>query len=247
MVTNVDTSPMLPNSRLADGAISITSLLTSTSSSTQLDSTKHQRKKRKLNDPEQNYMSARSNVSLISIEELFKRELNHFPIPSLIFPTPMLEFDFRIEFNLKSELVHARDAKKTAVIIDSGIWSGTFGHGSVSSGGYDLDHPWDPRPICITEGGFVLQTAETIPAMYETANYFDIHRRGTLSGPRAILDILLCPNSTKNIDPRQYNFCMFCTAKTADNRYVEVLNSGIWVARGVWKNRALIIDAFRVM
>lgn len=66
--------------------------------------------------------------------------------------------------------------------------------------------------------------------------------RGALSGPCDILDILLCPWKTKNIDARKYSFRMFCTMKAADERYAELVNCGLWVASGIWKGDELIIE-----
>ena len=71
---------------------------------------------------------------------------------------------------------------------------------------------------------------------------FEMRTRGSLSGPCNILDILLSPRKTKDIDPRQYSFRMFCTVKAADKRYAELVNCGLWVASGVWKGEELIIE-----
>ena len=70
--------------------------------------------------------------------------------------------------------------------------------------------------------------------------------RGSLSGPCDILYSLLSPRSPKQIDPRKYGFRMFLTIKTADKRYAEIVNCGLWVASGVWRDEELLIDAYRV-
>lgn len=66
--------------------------------------------------------------------------------------------------------------------------------------------------------------------------------RGSLSGPSDVLDSLLSPRQPKQIDPRRYGFRMFCTIKTADKRYAEIVNCGLWVASGVWKGEEMIIE-----
>ncbi|ATY63845.1 hypothetical protein CCM_04876 [Cordyceps militaris CM01] len=176
-----------------------------------------------------------------NIEELAKRELDHFPSPDLLFPMPALEFDFRIAVSLNPELSRSENrVHKEIITVTSGKWSGTFGNGRVLAGGYDLGQARGFRPIRIVEGAFVLQTDEAAPAVFE------MRTRGSLSGPCNVLDVLLSPRKDKDIDPRQYSFRMFCTVKAADKRYAELVNCGLWVASGVWKGDELIIDAFRV-
>lgn len=71
---------------------------------------------------------------------------------------------------------------------------------------------------------------------------FEMRTRGSLSGPCNILDSLLNPQQSKEIDPRQYSFRMFSTVKAADKRYAEIVNCGLWVACGVWKDQQLVIE-----
>lgn len=71
---------------------------------------------------------------------------------------------------------------------------------------------------------------------------FEMRTRGSLSGPCNILDTLLNPQQSKEIDPRQYSFRMFSTVKAADKRYAEIVNCGLWVACGVWKDQQLVIE-----
>jgi hypothetical protein len=67
--------------------------------------------------------------------------------------------------------------------------------------------------------------------------------RGSLSGPCDVLDSLLAPRQVpKTIDPRRYGFRMFSTIKTADKRYAETVNCGLWVASGVWRGEELIME-----
>lgn len=66
--------------------------------------------------------------------------------------------------------------------------------------------------------------------------------RGSLSGPSDILDILLSPRNPKDVDPRRYGFRMFATFKTADKRYAEIVNCGLWVASGAWRGEHLVIE-----
>jgi hypothetical protein len=66
--------------------------------------------------------------------------------------------------------------------------------------------------------------------------------RGSLSGPCDVLDGLLALQQPKDVDPRRYCFRMFSTIKTTDKRYAEVVNCGLWIASGVWRDDELIIE-----
>lgn len=177
-----------------------------------------------------------------SVEEACKRSLEHFPCPSVSFAMPTLEFDFRIAVALNPEPSRIENrVQKEITTIKGGRWSGSFGNGRVMAGGYDLGQARGFRPIRIVEGAFVLQTTDQPPAMLE------MRTRGSLSGPCDILDTLLSARESKeNIDPRQYGFRTFATVKTADKRYAEFVNCGLWVASGVWRGEELIIDAYRL-
>jgi hypothetical protein len=203
-----------------------------------------------------------------SVEEFHQRSLDHFPSPELLFPQPALEFDFRIAVKLRPEpsridprpdprrahpssnsttdghpTIAAQQPQQQREItaVSSGSWSGSFGHGKVLAGGYDLGQARGFRPIRIVEGVFVMQTTDDTPAILE------MRTRGSLSGPCDVLDALLSPIHTpKTIDPRRYGFRMFSTIKTTDKRYAEIVNCGLWVAGGVWRGDELIIDAYRV-
>ncbi|CAG9940498.1 unnamed protein product [Clonostachys rosea] len=176
-----------------------------------------------------------------SLEESCKRSLDHFPNPAFAFPTPTLEFDFRLAVTLRPEPAHVPGrAHKEITAISSGTWSGSFGHGQVMTGGYDLGQARGFRPIRIVEGAFIMRTTDEPPAVLE------MRTRGSLSGPCEILDALLSSRKPREIDPRKYGFRMFLTIKTTDKRYADIVNCGLWVASGVWRGEELIIDAFRV-
>lgn len=67
-----------------------------------------------------------------SIDESCRRALDHFPCPAVAFPTPTLEFDFRVAVTLKPEPSQVQGrAHKEITAISSGNWSGSFGHGKV--------------------------------------------------------------------------------------------------------------------
>ncbi|KAI9904185.1 hypothetical protein N3K66_000714 [Trichothecium roseum] len=197
-----------------------------------------------------------------SVEESCKRALHHFPSPALHFPTPELEFDFRLAVTLKSEpstpaviptppssqsstqgassSAPATGSKREITGVQTGTWCGSFGNGKVMAGGYDLGQARGFRPIRIIEGAYIMQTTDEPPAILE------MRTRGSLSGPCDILDALLSSRNPKDIDPRKYGFRMFLTIKSADKRYAEIVNCGLWVASGAWQGDELIIDAYRV-
>ncbi|EFZ04488.2 Outer membrane protein, beta-barrel [Metarhizium robertsii ARSEF 23] len=172
-----------------------------------------------------------------SVEESCRRALPHFPRPAISFPMPALEFDFRIAVALNPEPSRVENkVKKEITTVAAGQWSGSFGNGRVLAGGYDLGQARGFRPIRIVEGAFVMQTTDQPPAVLE------MRTRGSLSGPCDILDSLLGPGQSKDIDPRQYGFRMFATVKTPDKRYAEIVNCGLWVASGMWSGEELIIE-----
>ncbi|KID73490.1 Outer membrane protein, beta-barrel, partial [Metarhizium brunneum ARSEF 3297] len=157
--------------------------------------------------------------------------------PAISFPMPALEFDFRIAVALNPEPSRVENkVKKEITTVAAGQWSGSFGNGRVLAGGYDLGQARGFRPIRIVEGAFVMQTTDQPPAVLE------MRTRGSLSGPCDILDSLLGPGQSKDIDPRQYGFRMFATVKTPDKRYAEIVNCGLWVASGMWSGEELIIE-----
>ena len=102
-----------------------------------------------------------------SVEESCKRALEHFPQPSIEFPMPTLDFDFRLAVKLKPEPSRLEGAKahKEITTISGGKWSGSFGNGNVLAGGYDLGQARGFRPIRIVEGAFVMQTTDEPPAV----------------------------------------------------------------------------------
>ncbi|KAF5988161.1 hypothetical protein FCOIX_634 [Fusarium coicis] len=176
-----------------------------------------------------------------TVEEACQRSLNHFPCPGLAFPMPALDFDFRIAVRLNQEAVHVDSGNtKEITTVAAGVWSGSFGHGRVIAGGYDLGQARGFRPMRLVEGAFVVQTSDEQPALLE------MRTRGSLSGPADVLDTLLSPRAPKDIDPRRYGFRMFATFKTSDKRYAEIVNCGLWVASGAWRGEHLVIDAYRV-
>ncbi|PHH61016.1 hypothetical protein CDD81_838 [Ophiocordyceps australis] len=173
----------------------------------------------------------------ISVDEACRRSLPHFPSPSLAFPMPLLDFDFRVAVSLNPEPSHIEArVKKEVATISCGTWSGSFGNGRVVAGGYDLGQARGFRPIRFIEGAYILQTSDESPAPLE------LRTRGSLSGPCSLLDGLLGPRQPKDVDPRQYSFRMFATVKTPDKRYADLVNCGLWVASGVWHGTQLIIE-----
>ncbi|KAF5022012.1 hypothetical protein F66182_5935 [Fusarium sp. NRRL 66182] len=172
-----------------------------------------------------------------TVEEACQRSLNHFPCPGLAFPMPALDFDFRIAVRLNQDAVHVDSGNtKEITTVAAGVWSGSFGHGRVIAGGYDLGQARGFRPMRLVEGAFVVQTSDEQPALLE------MRTRGSLSGPADVLDTLLSPRAPKDIDPRRYGFRMFATFKTSDKRYAEIVNCGLWVASGAWRGEHLVID-----
>ncbi|KAM0201297.1 hypothetical protein ACHAPI_002172 [Fusarium lateritium] len=150
---------------------------------------------------------------------------------------PALDFDFRIAVRLNQEAVHVDSGNtKEITTVAAGVWSGSFGHGRVIAGGYDLGQARGFRPMRLVEGAFVIQTSDEQPALLE------MRTRGSLSGPADVLDTLLSPRAPKDIDPRRYGFRMFATFKTSDKRYAEIVNCGLWVASGAWRGEHLVIE-----
>ncbi|KAG6034784.1 hypothetical protein E4U41_006356 [Claviceps citrina] len=189
-----------------------------------------------MSDSGSSNISSASLLSQTSVDESCRRALPHFPRPALSFPLPALEFDFRVAVALNPEPSRVESkVNKEITTVTAGQWSGSFGNGRILAGGYDLGQARGFRPIRVVEGAFVMQTTDQPPAM-------QMRTRGSLSGPCNILDSLLGPGPSKDIDPRQYGFRMFATVKTPDKRYAEIVNCGLWVASGMWSGEELIIE-----
>lgn len=60
----------------------------------------------------------------------------HFPRPTISFPIPALDFDFRIAVALNPEPSRVENKiKKEITTVAAGQWSGSFGNGRVLVGG----------------------------------------------------------------------------------------------------------------
>jgi hypothetical protein len=94
------------------------------------------------------YLMLTTYPSHRSVEEACKRSLDHFPSPSVAFPQPTLEFDFRIAVKLKPEPSQIDGkVKKEITTISAGRWSGSFGTGAVVVSFFALVLPIRPRHL----------------------------------------------------------------------------------------------------
>ncbi|KAI1337222.1 hypothetical protein F5Y15DRAFT_418272 [Xylariaceae sp. FL0016] len=169
--------------------------------------------------------------------------LEKFPYPNISVPRPNLDSDFRmrVTLNTRSASMATGDGFKKWTTVADGVWSGHLGHGIVVSGGQesrDLAH--GQMMATQVEATHRLKTGDEPPA------YIDCKTRGFKTGPLDVMKTLQNPDTTDQVDPRLCQYRVFITMKTADDRYVEKVNFGMWVGSCVWKGLEVVCDAYRV-
>ncbi|KAI2615025.1 hypothetical protein GGR54DRAFT_317267 [Hypoxylon sp. NC1633] len=167
----------------------------------------------------------------------------YFPYPQTSIPTPLFDFDFRIKviLNPRSASVSVNDGFKKLTTVVEGIWSGCFGHGLVNNGAQESqDLPKGKTTATQVEATYRLQTKDEPPA------YIECKSRGNRIGPPDVMKALEDPETAGSVDPRSCQYRVFITMKTSDERYVEKLNTGMWVGSCLWKGVEVVCDAYRI-
>ncbi|KAI1401626.1 hypothetical protein F4819DRAFT_317757 [Hypoxylon fuscum] len=166
----------------------------------------------------------------------------HFPYPQMSIPQPQLDFDFRMKvvLNTQSASVAVNDGFKQWTTISGGMWSGHFGYGVVVSGGQDSqDSVYENTVVTQIETSHRLQTKDEPPAFIECKT------RGNRAGSSEVMKALQDPETAGQVDPRLYQYRVFITMKTSDERYAK-LNTAMWIGSCMWKGLEVVCDAYRL-
>ncbi|KAK7985750.1 hypothetical protein PG996_005013 [Apiospora saccharicola] len=149
--------------------------------------------------------------------------------PTLSLPAPALELDFRMVLELSdaTATVAAGDHFKKYTTFTEGVWSGSLGRGT--RGDQEaMDMTVDSALAIQVESKYRLRTADEPPAI------IDCRTRGFLTAPAQIMDNLRDSEKSRTVDPRMYRYRVFITMRTADARYADRVNTGMWVGTCLW-------------
>ncbi|KAK8123053.1 hypothetical protein PG984_011723 [Apiospora sp. TS-2023a] len=164
--------------------------------------------------------------------------------PTLSLPAPRLELDFRMVLELSdaTATVAAGDHFKKYTTFTEGVWSGKLGSGIMIEGGQEaMDMTVDSAMATQVESKYRLRTADEPPAI------IDCRTRGFLTAPAQIMDDLRDSEKSRTVDPRMYRYRVFITMRTADARYADRVNTGMWVGTCLWDVAKVVYDAYRVV
>ncbi|RYP87826.1 hypothetical protein DL769_000418 [Monosporascus sp. CRB-8-3] len=167
-----------------------------------------------------------------------------FPYPHVSIPAPRLESDFRIRVTLSAQTATVAGGggdglrKKRWTTFSGGTWSGRFGYGTVVSGGQetqDLVHG--------NTSGLQLETTQRLETADEPPAYIECKARGAVTGPPEVVRALGDRDAGQADDhPPRYSCRVLVTMRTADERYAERLNFGMWVGGCVWKGADIVCE-----
>ncbi|KAI5924478.1 hypothetical protein F4810DRAFT_125759 [Camillea tinctor] len=155
-----------------------------------------------------------------------------FPDPHLSILPPNLMSDFRMKVTLDSE--SEPGSKRTTTTFAEGSWSGNLGRGSVAGGSQETqDIVCGKMRATQIEATHRLQTRDDPPA------YIECKTRGFRTGPPE-------DDDAAAKDPRLGQYRVFISMRTADERYAEKVNFGMWVGCCLRRGRDVVYDAYRI-
>ena len=93
-------------------------------------------------------------------------------------------------------------------------------------GGHVVHTVHNPSYISEVKMDYIMQTVDEPPAMIA------VHVEASRTGPLEVLK-QLGPGCQEGSDPRRYMFRLSLRMETADERYAEKVNFGLWVGSGV--------------
>ena len=73
---------------------------------------------------------------------------------------------------------------------------------------------------------YLLRTADEQPA------FIAVQTSGWRTGSREVMERLFDPERADGVDPSEYSFRLSIKLETGDERYKELVNSGMWVGSG---------------
>ncbi|CAJ2503988.1 Uu.00g113820.m01.CDS01 [Anthostomella pinea] len=168
---------------------------------------------------------------------------SQIPHPELTLPSPGLSYDFRMSVELNPKVavgVVPSGGMRNWISFSGGSWAATWGSGTVLPGGQDSQLV-DPETYVVSmETMYLLKTDDEEPA------FIEIRTRGFRTGPREVLEALQDPEKANSVDPSTYQFRLYASMETGDERYVGKVNHGMWVGSGMRKGAEVIFDAYRI-
>lgn len=69
----------------------------------------------------------------------------------------------------------------------------------------------------------------------EPPAYITVQTAGWRTGPREVLERLFDPKLADDVDPNEYSFRLTVKFETGDERYKDIVNSGMWIGSGARK------------
>lgn len=93
-------------------------------------------------------------------------------------------------------------------------------------GGHAVHKVHNPSYVSELKMDYLVQTLDEPPAMIA------VRVEGSRTGPVELLKQLR-PGCQEGVDPRRYQFRLSLRMETADERYAERVNYGLWIGSGV--------------
>ncbi|KAI5358456.1 hypothetical protein Slin14017_G107390 [Septoria linicola] len=157
-------------------------------------------------------------------------------------PVPKLDLDFRISVDLNPIIPVGEGpwGKRNWISFSGGQWSASWGHGMVEPGGQDSQLVSPDTLQTYVSTNYLLRTADAKPA------YITVQTTGWRTGSKEVLEKLFDPDQANAVKPSDYSFRLSIKLETGDERYRDIVNSGLWVGSGARRGSQVIYDAYRV-
>lgn len=62
--------------------------------------------------------------------------------------------------------------------------------------------------------------------------YITVQTSGWRTGPREVMERLFDPDKANDVKPSEYSFRLSIKLETGDERYKDLVNSGVWIGSG---------------
>ncbi|KAF9874323.1 hypothetical protein CkaCkLH20_08306 [Colletotrichum karsti] len=157
-------------------------------------------------------------------------------------PVPKLDLDFRIVVDLNPLIPVGVGpfGKRNWISFSGGVFSATWGTGTVVPGGQDSQIVVAEDLSTAVETSYLLKTDDPEPA------YITVRTTGWRTGPREVMERLFDPARANDVKPDEYSFRLNVKMETGDERYNKTVNTAMWVGSGARLGAKVIYDAYRV-
>ncbi|KAM0723970.1 hypothetical protein Q7P37_000961 [Cladosporium fusiforme] len=170
-----------------------------------------------------------------------------FPLSSnasdLELPVPKLELDFKISVQLNPRINVGKGpwGDRNWISFSGGEWNASWGQGTVEPGGQDSQLVVNDTLHTYVDTNYLLITNDEEPA------YITVQTAGWRTGPREVLEKLFDPEQADDVLPSEYSFRLTVKLETGDERYKDVVNSGMWIGSGARKGSEVVYDGYRIL